>query len=644
MRKISVLIIFFLSSFAVNANEDIHADRFQQFQTEGIKLLQARDYTNALKNFAAAVKEHSDSWQTWLNVGVCHLRLGDYNAAIADLQKSIKLGGLHAPQCITMSGAYEGLGDPQKALAWLEMACSVEPNQAENPAIQDKLKLLQDPMHRPPGKADDPDYMAGLIANQKWHIEDFPMKVYVRKNIELPEFHAEFDLMVRDTLDQWCKATDNLVKYKFVDDKESANLIFDYTERREQVSPEHDPGIEGNSETRCRFDDHSTDWSNITVLVKDSPKAASYRKPYAIKKVLLHEIGHALGIHGHSPNPEDMMFSAATPIPFAVLSKRDVNTIRRIYALPPSDPQVQALDYIKEKNFEKAAACFTIALKEQPNSWQLLKNIGNCYMELGRYNDAIEYLEKSVRQGELHHVSQCLSLAVAYQKIGKASEAWEWLDIACQIDPAQAADPKVQEWMKKLSYPINHPAGSTSSADYLSSVFKTNKWQFGSMPLKAYIQPNSKLRSFHSDFEALAKNSMDQWCQATSGAVSYKLVDKPESANLLWTYTDNEDECAAVCELGLDGATDLKVRAIDDKPELATIAVLVKDKPIGPFRSRQVLAKICLHEMGHALGMNGHSPNAYDVMYTSGNADGKLTLSERDKNTIKKLYPKADEQ
>jgi predicted Zn-dependent protease len=160
------------------------------------------------------------------------------------------------------------------------------------------------------------------------------------------------------------------------------------------------------------------------------------------------------------------------------------------------------------------------------------------------------------------------------------------------------------------------------------------------MPLKVFVKPNSKLPSFNKEFTDMVRNASDQWCQATDGAVSYKLVDKQSAANIVWSYTDNEDDCNKVCEMGLDGATDLKVRAINSKPELATIEILVKDKPGGAFRNRQLLTRSCLHEMGHALGMNGHSPNDHDVMFPSANMDGKVTLSERDKNTMRLIYPR----
>jgi predicted Zn-dependent protease len=46
-----------------------------------------------------------------------------------------------------------------------------------------------------------------------------------------------------------------------------------------------------------------------------------------------HEIGHALGIWGHSPNPEDALyFSQVRKSP--PISERDVNTLKKIYQQP----------------------------------------------------------------------------------------------------------------------------------------------------------------------------------------------------------------------------------------------------------------------------------------------------------------------
>ncbi|MGQ9869931.1 matrixin family metalloprotease [Leptodesmis sp.] len=46
-----------------------------------------------------------------------------------------------------------------------------------------------------------------------------------------------------------------------------------------------------------------------------------------------HELGHALGIWGHSPNPTDTMYYSQVRNP-ARISVRDVNTLKRIYEQP----------------------------------------------------------------------------------------------------------------------------------------------------------------------------------------------------------------------------------------------------------------------------------------------------------------------
>ncbi len=158
-----------------------------------------------------------------------------------------------------------------------------------------------------------------------------PIKVCVRSNYQLPQFFPEFKNIVRDSLDQWCKASNGAVSYRFVESKDAANIVCDYTDHRELVSSDHEPGIDGNTDTRIRMQENTTDWANIVILVKMSPNVAVFRDRTLITKTFLHEVGHALGMHGHSPNNHDVMFLAATPEPITQLTARDKATIRRIY-------------------------------------------------------------------------------------------------------------------------------------------------------------------------------------------------------------------------------------------------------------------------------------------------------------------------
>ncbi len=52
-----------------------------------------------------------------------------------------------------------------------------------------------------------------------------------------------------------------------------------------------------------------------------------------VQSAVRHEFGHALGLWGHSPNPQDVMFAAQVAQPGTV-SVRDVNTLMRVYEQP----------------------------------------------------------------------------------------------------------------------------------------------------------------------------------------------------------------------------------------------------------------------------------------------------------------------
>ena len=71
----------------------------------------------------------------------------------------------------------------------------------------------------------------------------------------------------------------------------------------------------------------------LTVSANLPPLSTTYSKE-DIRETALHEIGHALGLAGHSLNPNDVMYFASASIERKIseLSSRDKNTIRKLYA------------------------------------------------------------------------------------------------------------------------------------------------------------------------------------------------------------------------------------------------------------------------------------------------------------------------
>lgn len=65
----------------------------------------------------------------------------------------------------------------------------------------------------------------------------------------------------------------------------------------------------------------------FTLLVRPS-QTASY-----LRAAVRHELGHALGLWGHSPNPSDALYFAQIRTPVSI-SERDINTLKRVYQQP----------------------------------------------------------------------------------------------------------------------------------------------------------------------------------------------------------------------------------------------------------------------------------------------------------------------
>ena len=144
-------------------------------------------------------------------------------------------------------------------------------------------------------------------------------------------------------------------------------------------------------------------------------------------------------------------------------------------------------------------------------------------------------------------------------------------------------------------------------------------------------------------FQFCAKQ-IDQWAIASGLKFCFKIVDNDKDANITFEIKNPQHVCTT--NVSPDHAPDgsfepsplAQTNYLSDKPEhpRSSIEFFIDSAP--SYRDNE-LACICLHEVGHALGLRVHAtanPDGVDIMHAYSSSLQKLSL--KDSSRIKNLY------
>ena len=148
------------------------------------------------------------------------------------------------------------------------------------------------------------------------------------------------------------------------------------------------------------------------------------------------------------------------------------------------------------------------------------------------------------------------------------------------------------------------------------------------MPINVWIE--------HSDNNFNLRNAFNTWQTALYPTISFKFVNNPEEAHISVVFDDPRKHGPAENAVGL---TSMRGYAKEPTRIYDAKIYLTYFDPTGKRLSDNEIYGTLCHEIGHALGISGHSKNKSDVMYPSTDMYNTRP-TRRDIRTIERIYGK----
>jgi predicted Zn-dependent protease len=135
--------------------------------------------------------------------------------------------------------------------------------------------------------------------------------------------HAKKEL-IKQAFAVWTKATKNKIVFKYVQDPKKADIKVKFVRDIADVT--------GNNSTigRTYYETVGPFMISAEIVISErSPNGALFRKD-AIYRVMVHEIGHAIGWSGHAESKDSVMYYAKVNRN-ATITPSDVDYIYKLY-------------------------------------------------------------------------------------------------------------------------------------------------------------------------------------------------------------------------------------------------------------------------------------------------------------------------
>lgn len=303
-------------------------------------LMKERRFFDAKQTLERAAQIAPNSSRVYFSLARARDELGDTQGSIAAYQEVLRVKPNHPQAIFNIAGCYQSMGNLREAVNWFQRYVSTNPNAPDAVHVQGIITALKEKARDVSSDPQKMDYTEAVMENGRffrWPLERLPIRVFVNGGESVTGFRSEFRFAFFEALNAWMKASQNRLRYVLVDDPRQADMTCDWTGNPTEVKPTGHNVEQGvcvlKSVDRGR-DSIEIERADIRILTIDR----STQKPLSddeMKKTCLHELGHAMGLQGHSTNNHDIMFFAMSTTVWPVISKRDKATLFRIYQYYP---------------------------------------------------------------------------------------------------------------------------------------------------------------------------------------------------------------------------------------------------------------------------------------------------------------------
>ncbi|MGE0201426.1 MAG: tetratricopeptide repeat protein [Candidatus Melainabacteria bacterium] len=268
----------------------------------------------------------------------------------------------------------------------------------------------------------------------------------------------------------------------------------------------------------------------------------------------------------------------------------------------------------KAQDYPTAVRCFVKAAEADPKNPKIIFYMGNALARMGKTEEARQAFEMVIQMTGVN------------DPLGQKASR----NVAVITGAAMAQAGNTDKAMRVMSASSQRSASSQGAANYLSHVISNGKIvRFSKKTLSVYIEPPANVPGYKPEMKSLVSNAMSTWSSATGGVLRFTLVPSQSKADIVVRWQKNfSDNILGVSPYQFVGDT-----LIRSDVSLATYY------PGGQVAIPwEELKATVIHELGHAIGLKGHSPYPEDIMYYASNNRPNPQLSARDKATIRALY------